>query len=266
MKKLNDDQIKDRLFEILIFFDSFCKKNDLQYTLDAGTLLGAARHKDFIPWDDDIDVAMPFNDYKKLISLSKNIDPNGKFVMHGYSKKINNKENYIYPFLKLENSRTMAKISIAHDKGGAWIDIFPLNYVPDNQREFLKYVQKFNRLHDLIGIADAKKNENPLKASLRWVIRRGSNLYRNKMINLMYSLDTVKSSRVEDIVWATNREHDFFPAEILEEYTTLEFRGRKFKVVKDYDKYLTIEYGNWRKLPPKNERVSHHGYELFDLD
>ncbi|PEG78734.1 LicD family protein, partial [Lactobacillus sp. UMNPBX17] len=78
-KKLNNKQVKEALLDTLVYFDKICKKYDLKYTLDAGTLLGAVRHHGFIPWDDDIDVAMPYKDYKKLISLSSEINKNNHF-------------------------------------------------------------------------------------------------------------------------------------------------------------------------------------------
>ena len=105
-KKLNNKQVKEALLDTLVYFDKICKKYDLKYTLDAGTLLGAVRHHGFIPWDDDIDVAMPYKDYKKLISLSSEINKNNHFIIHGYSKEINDKENYIYPYLTFHFCRT----------------------------------------------------------------------------------------------------------------------------------------------------------------
>ncbi|PEG86527.1 MULTISPECIES: phosphorylcholine transferase LicD [unclassified Lactobacillus] len=266
MKKCTDKEIKDTLFDILVYFDKLCNEYNLNYTLDSGTLLGAARHKDFIPWDDDIDVAMPYEDYKKLVNLGDEVNRlNNNFRLHGYSKKINNKEHYIYPFLKLENKNTIAKFHAAKDSGGAWIDIFPLNGVPNDKNIYIKYAKKMELYHSLLGKGDTINQENIVKKVGRKIIRLGSNYYRDRMVKMLDELGTVHSNKIADTVWANDRINTLFPSDIINNYTKLEFRGKKFYTVKEYDKYLTIQYGNWRKLPPKEQRVAHHEYDLYML-
>lgn len=266
MKKCTDKEIKDTLFDILVYFDKLCTNYNLKYTLDGGTLLGAARHKDFIPWDDDIDVAMPYDDYKKLINLGDEINKlNNNFRLHGYSKRINNKEHYIYPFLKLENKNTRAKFYTAKDNGGAWIDIFPLNGIPKDKKVFRKYAQKMDLYHSLLGKGDTINQENFIKKFGRKIIRLGSNYYRDRMVKMLNELGKIHSDKVSDTVWANDRLHDVFPANFIDHYIKLEFRGKEFWALKEYDEYLTIQYGNWRKLPPEEQRVGHHEYDLYIL-
>lgn len=266
MKKCTNKEIKDTLFDILVYFDKLCTNYNLKYTLDAGTLLGAARHKDFIPWDDDIDVAMPYEDYKKLVSLGDKINQlDTPYRLHGYSKKINNQEHYIYPFLKLENKNTIAKFYTAKDNGGAWIDIFPLNCVPEDKRVFEKYAKKMDLYHSLLGKGDTINQESTIKKIGRAIIRLGSSFYRNRMVEMLDELGQIHSDKISDTVWANDRLNDVFPANFINNYIKMEFRGRKFWAVKEYDKYLTIQYGDWRKLPPKEQRMGHHEYDLFIL-
>ena len=103
-KKLNSDEVKKIELQLLLKFDELCKKHDLQYSLCGGTLLGAIRHKGFIPWDDDIDVMMPRDDFEKLLKLEKTqaSDQVEKLVSWKSGKSI-------YPFIKMINTKTVLK-------------------------------------------------------------------------------------------------------------------------------------------------------------
>lgn len=193
-KKLNNKQVKEALLDTLVYFDKICKKYDLKYTLDAGTLLGAVRHHGFIPWDDDIDVAMPYTDYKKLISLSNEINKNNRFIIHGYSKEINDKENYIYPYLKLEDNHTIADFKMNKDQGGAWVDIFPLNNVPANSKLYLKYIRKLRIYYRLLFIGNRRFKENKIKSGIRSLIYLDRNRMRDKMIKSIDKLDELPAT------------------------------------------------------------------------
>lgn len=264
MKKLNDEEVKDTLFDILVYFDRLCQENNLIYTLDAGTLLGAARHKDFIPWDDDIDVAMPYSDYKKFIKLGSKIEQmDNKFKLCGYSDEKSKEENYVYPFLKLEDISTKAVIKKARDTGGAWIDIFPLVNIPDEKKELKQYAKKLDIYHWLIGKGDLPNSSNIIKNIAKSIVRRGEHYYRRRMIEINDEISHTDSHYIADILWADDRINHIFPKSLFDTYIELEFRGKKFRAIKDYDKYLSILYGEWRKLPPVEDRVGHHDYDLY---
>ena len=85
------------------------------------------------------------------------------------------------------------------------------------------------------------------------------------MVEMLDELGQIHSDKISNTVWANDRLNDVFPANFINNYIKMEFRGRKFWAVKEYDKYLTIQYGDWRKLPPKEQRVGHHEYDLFIL-
>ena len=130
---LTDDELKQLELDIMKQFDAYCEKHDLRYYLYAGTLIGAVRHKGFIPWDDDIDVVMPRPDYEKLqLLLEKEpISPNIKLV------NAKNYDLYPFPFLKLTDTRTsgIAKYMPKNYRMGVWIDVFPLDGLPENKEE-----------------------------------------------------------------------------------------------------------------------------------
>ncbi|MGE9986733.1 LicD family protein [Lactobacillus johnsonii] len=269
-KKLNNKQVKEALLDTLVYFDKICKKYDLKYTLDAGTLLGAVRHHGFIPWDDDIDVAMPYKDYKKLISLSSEINKNNRFIIHGYSKEINDKENYIYPYLKLEDNHTIADFKMNKDQGGAWVDIFPLNNVPANSKLYLKYIRKLRIYYRLLFIGNRRFKENKIKSGIRSLIYLDRNRMRDKMIKSIDKLDELPatnylSETIGNCMCDTSTEvfRKKIPVEWFDNLAELEFEGYKFCAISEYEKYLTMQYGDWRKLPPLEDRVNGHSFDLF---
>lgn len=269
-KKLNNKQVKEALLDTLVYFDKICKKYDLKYTLDAGTLLGAVRHHGFIPWDDDIDVAMPYTDYKKLISLSNEINKNNRFIIHGYSKEINDKENYIYPYLKLEDNHTIADFKMNKDQGGAWVDIFPLNNVPANSKLYLKYIRKLRIYYRLLFIGNRRFKENKIKSGIRSLIYLDRNRMRDKMIKSIDKLDELPatnylSETIGNCMCDTSAEvfRKKIPIEWFDNLAKLEFEGYKFCAISEYEKYLTMQYGDWRKLPPLEDRVNSHSFDLF---
>lgn len=269
-KKLNNKQVKEALLDTLVYFDKICKKYDLKYTLDAGTLLGAVRHHGFIPWDDDIDVAMPYTDYKKLISLSNEINKNNRFIIHGYSKEINDKENYIYPYLKLEDNHTIADFKMNKDQGGAWVDIFPLNNVPVNSKLYLKYIRKLIIYYRLLFIGNRRFKENKIKSGIRSLIYLDRNRMRDKMIKFIDKLDELPatnylSETIGNCMCDTSKEvfRKKIPVKWFDNLAELEFEGYKFCAISEYEKYLTMQYGDWRKLPPLEDRVNSHAFDLF---
>lgn len=269
-KKLNNKQVKEALLETLVYFDEICKRYDLKYTLDAGTLLGAVRHKGFIPWDDDIDVAMPYNDYKKLIHLSNEINKNGRFVIHGYSKKISNRERYIYPYLKLENNNTIANFKTNKDRGGAWVDIFPLNKVPIDKNSYLRLIKKLKVDYKLLFIANRKVKENKVKKSIRSLIYLDRNRMRDRMVKSIDRLEKLPSTNylsetIGNCMCDTAEEvfRKKIPVKWFDNLINLEFESHRFCAISEYEKYLTMQYGDWKKLPPIEERVNSHEFDLY---
>ena len=132
LQKLKEEQLK-----ILDYIVKICEENSLEYFLIGGTLLGAVRHRGYIPWDDDLDLAMPRKDYEKFIKIFLNQD-NGKYILD-----TNNHSKYYWlPFLKVRNKNTIYQENLQKNyKGnlGIWVDIFPL----DNGNKEISKLQSF---------------------------------------------------------------------------------------------------------------------------
>ena len=122
MEYLSLDQVKQIELDILKYVDAVCKEYNLRYFLSFGTLIGAIRHKGFIPWDDDIDISMPREDYERFVEITKNA--NGKFVT-----LYPGKEGYPYPFVKVVDKSTELAEKDVMDipDNGLWVDIFPVD-------------------------------------------------------------------------------------------------------------------------------------------
>ena len=150
---LSLEETQDRLFELLVYFDELCRANDLRYWLGYGTLLGAVRHQDFIPWDDDVDVLMPREDYEKLLSLEEcALDEDHCLVSYRNSP-------FPFSFTKLCDNRvrvlTEAYEGLAEES--LWLDIFTLDSAPDDDRKLERLWRKKNILQT-IAFAQTRKS------------------------------------------------------------------------------------------------------------
>ena len=133
-KYLSRDQIQERLLQILLYFDSYCKEHGLRYWIAAGTLLGAVRHKGFIPWDDDVDVMMPRDDFECLMTSFS--DPEGRFFLTDW-----NNSPMSNPFPKLCDRQVFLD-SWGYEgvcDENLWVDNFPVDGAPDSFQEYRRW-------------------------------------------------------------------------------------------------------------------------------
>lgn len=246
--------------EILEEIDRICKKNNITYTLCGGSLLGAIRHKGFIPWDDDIDIAMPRKDYDKFIDVCCN-ELDKKYFLHCNETDA----EYWLPFAKVrKNNTTMNEKSIAHlnTHKGIYVDIFPLDNISSKMLFFKKI--RFSIIKVLIGDVLYKKKiyksfnecQYPFVAMILSIIPMRLNKKIQK--RLMTSNKNENSTHLISYtgMYAFNKEYiprsKYFPT------STVSFEGKKYPGVADYDYYLTSLYKSYMKLPKKEDRVTHN--------
>lgn len=268
LKKCTDEKKqKQLLLNLLIYFDKLCKKYSLKYTLYAGTLLGAIRHRGFIPWDDDVDVAMPWPDYLKLMEIPEILNRKSEYILHNSKLEKVNNERYIYPFAKLEDTNTLMRFKNIFDGGGLYLDIFPICDFPESKQEA-------NSLADNIINYKGKIEKGLVKPGKFDVYRTIRNKYyhkhykrnRNIMEQILIKQGYGTSSKVGQFIWANSKEdliQEQFPKSWLADYVSVDFEGYEFQALSNYLGLLNLEYGDWTKLPPKEDQIQKHAYDLY---
>lgn len=259
MREIQFEEMKKIELNILIYFTEVCEENNLRYYLGGGTLLGAVRHKGFIPWDDDIDVMMPRPDFQKLLSLSIN-NENYNIIKPGTA-------GYYYNFAKLVDTRT-----ILEEKGikridglGVYIDIFPLDGMPETPDDRKKRFKELNSIRKRINntcLLKPKFHRNP------FAYLNACRIYNsNKNIDLSSLqkkyLDSALKNSFDDseFVFAAGGAYgarDIFPGKWFEKEIELQFENLSVKAFNGYDFYLTQLYGDYMTLPPEDKRVTPH--------
>lgn len=257
--QLTEMEIKQlRLIELemLVEVDRICEKNGINYSLDGGTLLGAVRHKGFIPWDDDLDVTFKHEEYEKFYKACKTDLDTSRFFFQDYRTD----KNYRWGYGKLRRLNTeYIKKGQEHlnQITGVCIDIFDYQYLPDNVAEKKKYQRQMYFLRKLTYSAMGMHIEK------QWYMRL---LYRilsliplsyihNRRMKLLNANNNLKSSKVSNEMFPTPRTKNGVNSSIYDDYCRLEFEGMKFQCFKKYDEYLHILYGNYMELPPADKRV-----------
>ena len=140
------NELQSKLVDMLQYFHNLCVENQIRYYIVEGSFLGAVRHKGFIPWDDDIDLGVPREDYDRLISIMKNRGQ-GRYVLESPSEN----KDFVYSFSKLYDTQTtLIPISRYHIQRGIYLDIFPLDGVGDTKEEALRHNRKITTLDNYI--------------------------------------------------------------------------------------------------------------------
>lgn len=273
MKEMEAEELKKIEIDALDFFAKVCEDNGLTYFISGGALLGALRHKGFIPWDDDIDVMMPRKDYDKLFDV---------FPRDSYYKvkDIRNTENYPMPFATLDDTRTFKKERKMRDKYTEClcvnIDIFPIETVPESPEEIKTLYKKIAIQGNKLQCAVYKfgKGQGFLKT-----IRKNIGILCFRILEAL-GIISVKKIIEEFIAIGTkyngidsrlcgvtliahygekevNVKADYLPS------VKVPFEGKMYNAPKCYNSYLSQLYGNYMTLPPKEKQKTHHTSDCY---
>ena len=232
-------------------------------------MLGAMRHKGFIPWDDDIDVAMPRGDYERLETLLQGAT--GKYVLETPNTKSN---DFFYPFSKIyDTETTVVENNRFRTKRGIYLDIFPLDGLGDSfeecEKNFKEVEKKFNLL--LTRTCAIRKGRSFIKNAAIVAAQLIPNAILNNKKLLLSLNKSCKKHKFSECKWVGNllgdyRLREVMPVEIWGEPVEYEFEGTKMYGMEKAEEYLTRVYGDWRQLPPEEKRVSHHVFLELDLN
>ena len=252
-KQLSLDDYKRISLDILVDVAKFCEENSIVYYLGCGTLLGAIRHKGFIPWDDDIDIMIPRNEYKRFLD---------KYKSDNY--RLLKPSEGVFFYAKVYDTRTVVYESM-FDKDkvkpiGVSIDIFPLDGIVNDEKIVNKIVNKSKFYETLLRMSNQPLNyRNKLKNKIYRIITRiiGS----KNLVKIIEKIDQTYSYENSDyairIKTTLNGINKALPKSVYE-IDRKEFEGHMFNVPKGYDLWLKSFFGDdYMELPPKEKRVTH---------
>lgn len=261
--RMNDGILKKlQMAELDIFKEvvRICEKNELTYYLIGGTLLGAIRHKGFIPWDDDLDIAMPREDYEKFLNISKSEMKVGYWVHF-----IDSDPNYWLPFAKVKKRETIFEEinskNIEADKG-IFIDVFPLDNARMGKSIFQTIQAKTCKKMSTIILRKRGfyKSKPKLKSKILLGILKNKTVFeisnrQQKLMSMCKDKDTkyfVNLGSNYNYVKQTIPKDKYYPP------VKVEFEGDFYNAPNDWDYVLKRIYGDYMKLPPKDKRVTHN--------
>ena len=243
-----------RMLELLKEVDRICKKHNIQYWLSSGTLIGAARHKGFIPWDDDLDIEMLLPDYNRLLKILPHELPETMAL-----QSVQTDPNYFFFYAKVRDRRSFLAESNRYDRvwkeRGVYIDIFP----------FYKQPQWIHLLSEKAqGHVYKIMNRMGDSGSEMWKVRAITRFNRfvvHPILKLFCKLSSSRETYGLGIPY-----HDPRHLEDILPLTEMEFEGQMFPVPKDTHKVLTLKYGNYMQLPDIDSVNLHVGTLTIEPD
>ncbi len=265
MKRIDLEGLKQAQLLILKDVHNFCVKNDIKYFLAHGTLIGAVRHKGFIPWDDDIDIAMPRQDYDRFISSFNGAYDYLKVLSFDTAK------DYYYPIAKVYDNRTIMKENIVNTYPGMGIniDIFPIDGIPDDKKDADAHLKKLIRWGKMRDVKQVKLSSsrsfgrNVLLLLGRTLLLPLTNRFLlNKLDKIVRSVPFGSTKYAGSMAYFTIM---FKPVSVSSFQGTIDapFEGYMFKIPQGYDEWLRNIFGDYMQLPPEEKRVTHHRFEAY---
>lgn len=256
MQPLTLQEIHETELNILVDIDRFCRENGIRYSLDGGTLLGAVRHHGFIPWDDDIDIIMPREDYNRFVKSYHSED--GRYRLYN---KDTNPAYRTQMFSKVIDTQTVADEGLyeQQDAYGLWVDVFPADYVPTRKHACRRIMRKFYRYRHLLYVRNLKDCQKTLKDRFVEVL-----YFWKTNRSLLRSLDRYasrqeKTEMVGNLAFVCRDLTDYiFSVTMFDHLTDFEFEGKRFLGFEAFDPYLRQGFGEYMVLPPPEKRATHY--------
>lgn len=265
MRKIDLNELRSIQLDILSEVDEFCKKKGIRYSLCGGTLLGAVRHKGYIPWDDDIDIMMPREDYDRFAR---------EFCSErSVLQDLREDPDVIEFFLKVFRKKTMMRdIRFGRNLWGIYIDVFPIDGAPES---FLEHCNHILELRDrLPRVCPFYKtvSRNKVLWFAKYIFKRMAFPFYGSVLDIKKEIETVarsapfETSPNAGVILGSYGVREVVKKSVFDTYIDLPFEGKMFPAIKEFDIYLRAIYGDYMTLPPVEQRVTHHYYDSFVED
>lgn len=272
MDKIGLEGHKQIMLELMIYLDEVITVNNLKYSLWGGTLLGAVRHKGFIPWDDDIDISLPRNDYDQLMKILRRSEDYELFEFSTH-------EYYTLGWAKLTHPGTidMKKKYFNTDLShGIFVDIIPIDGLPSKDKEVRKYKKRVHKVYDLVTSSDfpyyaasvsLKTGVKKIVKAFPYYVLSKANGGKKQLIKELDALSRTycleESDRCGHLL-SRYKDSLGYPSTIWKELKEYEFEGYYFKGVADSHTYLSLLYGkDYMEIPSKEKQVTHEEHEFY---
>ena len=267
MREMSNDEIRDTQLRVLASIADFCEERSITFYLFAGTLLGAVRHKGYIPWDDDIDIMMPRRDFERFRNeFVELMGGSGEISLYAPETL----PDFPFPYIKVGDNRTLlVEASDTAVPIGVNVDIFPLDGWPAQAHTHRIHRLKIRFLCRLLGAKSVQPSAHRAwyRSLLLSVSKKAADKFpvraivqRITALGTAYAFD--KSMRGGVIVWAYQES---VPRAAYGTPVEVNFEERMYPAPADYECVLTSIYGDYMQLPPKDKQVSHHSYNAYWL-
>ncbi len=270
-EELTVNEMQAVSLEILRTIADICEVQGFRYMLFYGTLIGAVRHHEYIPWDDDVDIMMPRPDYDKLLRYLKIY-----IKEYPYLKVFNREECKEYPYMITRISDDRYVIEMENEKPygmGVFIDIYPFDGLGQTKKEAVSYGLKGDYLSSLCYQATREHFAMETTTSLfRKIVKYpvflvskviGKDFFQDKLEKLARMKDYDSSEYVGCVIWLSGGEKDIFLRQWFDETIKMSFDKYEFRVPRKYDDVLKHVYGDYMQLPPEKDRVGHHCFKAY---
>lgn len=263
MKPIADvNEMRKIQMDILLFIHQFCIDNGIQYSLAWGTMLGAIRHKGYIPWDDDIDIMKTRPEYDRFCKLFH--DERSIYKLYD----VHTDKKWIYPFAKISDERTIRVEKNALDEIGINIDVFPIDFYADSYEDAMKALKrmKFWKKIYVAKILRSYTGMSLLKNIIYHLYKIPCSLIPLKFVLKKFDEISCVTSKGKTaycgfLVEATKAV--VLKSEIFDKYAEYQFEGHRFHGVKNYESYLRTTYGDYMTPPPIDQRCAHEVVGMY---
>lgn len=251
-QQLTQSEIRQVQLEMLDELDAFCRANNLRYSLAFGTLLGAVRHKGYIPWDDDMDIIMPLPDLLRFKELFKS--EKIRYI------DIDTERHYSFYFSRIAYKPTYNRFSRFVKLYGVNIDIYPVVGMPDTEEQIQAFLKDLQPLYE--ERRSYVKWRNRFLRILPFTFTPGYDSVMSRLYDIV--INSFPYQGAKNFFHAGSaRRVNIFGFDVFETMTEYDFEGHKYMGLACYDEYLTQCYGDYMQLPPVDQRVPYHGGHYF---